>query len=234
MIEDLQNELKDVKEQLTCHQDELSGAKAEITELQKKVTEFEATIESNENMISWLNKQLNELQGLSDLNKFRANLSQHPEPSGRNEIHQPVVTVPRNPSNSAKLPSARQGLSKTLGEIQNINAPSSINNTVGGGSPSWLHIYQSTGNHTERDLSSRLEHVSALGAILHSQNKTGTKDTSKTSPEHEAPKENLNEKSGKPNNDNRVSRQPSWAKSKPKVTLDTMLNKPTFPIWKNK
>lgn len=73
-IASLESELNSKTKSLENTESELAKTQTSLKECQKKLEMIEKSMESKENMISWLNKQLNELQGLSNLSKFRQNL----------------------------------------------------------------------------------------------------------------------------------------------------------------
>lgn len=146
--------------QLSAAEESESHAKHELEESIEKIESLENTIKSNENMITWLNKQLNEFQGLGKLTKFRQNLANATTGSvngetlyGRSNAQESFG--PGNISTAAVNGSGRVGAGALFS--------SNFQNTLPNGTPSWMHIYQSTSTPLDNDneLSSRFERISA-------------------------------------------------------------------------
>ncbi len=207
MINDRDKTIGELEIKIESLNTSLTNATSEIEKLTKarvdfevKIEKLEETIKSNENMISWLNKQLNDFQGLSNLDKFRQNLASSANQlvsassTSAGKFHQQQQQKQNNPSpipynnnhhqhnngnaadSTAPPPSSAfsKGYINSAGEP--VSAPNSgglnrrfgagfsgsnqSQNTLPNGTPSWMHIYQSTSTPLDDDLSSRLEKVS--------------------------------------------------------------------------
>jgi len=73
-------ELRGSLKALTCTieslKSDLDASKGKNTEFEETIKGQTASLETKQDMIDWLNKQLNEFQGLSSLAKFRQNLNE--------------------------------------------------------------------------------------------------------------------------------------------------------------
>lgn len=206
-----------------------SKAADELQESKTKIETLENTIKANENMISWLNKQLNQFQGLGKLNLLRGNLA----------------NAAQGAIGGAGQVGGRTVLQETSGQINGSTGvqPGSlpragrlfpnIQNTLPNDSPSWMNIYQSTSTPLDNDLTSRFERISAnnnnysvgrsrLDAISHREvfidESTGDKGEENKNPAGDSiPRQGTSN----PVNKNANTRPPTWAKPRSgKVTLE--------------
>jgi len=245
-IKQLQTDLASLQAEHAAAETESNKLKENLKDSESKIIELEKNIRSNENMISWLNKQLNEYQGLSNLSKFRQNLATSAPPlSAINK-----ESVQSNPASDGPLyhndhlstniktnPAYQYSHTQEGDSIQsgkhflagggaafNHNR---IHNTLPNGTPSWMHIYQSTSTPLDDDLSSRLEKVTASSG-LHLNYKSRFTDRYQGDDNgFENGNPSTNEKKQTEDTDERVkpatSRPPTWARGRGgKVTLGSI------------
>lgn len=223
----------------------MSTAKADVDKLTKseqdadvKIQELEKTITSNENMISWLNKQLNEFQGLSNLSKFRQNLAmsansqlgQHqnnPSPIAHSTSTGPTMSNNNEPAHSKMYSATNNEGSGGRRFGAAFSASNQSQNTLLNGTPSWMHIYQSTSTPLDDDLSSRLEKVATNPGLGMNYNdlKSRFADPYETELMNKDGKKETDDATTKPTK-NHPSRTPTWARGRGgRVTLDLTAGK---------
>ncbi|ODM96961.1 Spindle assembly abnormal protein 6 [Orchesella cincta] len=250
-IHQLEESMKKQQVTMASLEDNEAHAKQELEEAKTKIDTLETTVKSNENMISWLNKQLNEFQGLGNLTKFRQNLAAGGSGSG-------------GPSTAALLGRSNSNTQEQIGQANNsttaVNGSirsgglfaSNFQNTLPNGTPSWMHIYQSTSTPLDNDLSSRFERISATNnnySLGRSRLDTISEKTGETNfTERNNGVSNANQEENRNSNGNqkqatiestlaaptnKTTKPPTWAKPRSgKVTLEAGAPTKPNPIWR--
>ncbi|CAL8094623.1 unnamed protein product [Orchesella dallaii] len=253
-IRQLEEAIKKQNTTMASLEESESRVKMELEESKSKIDLMETTIKSNENMISWLNKQLNEFQGLGNLTKFRQNLavagSGGPNAAflGRSNSNHNTQEQPEYANNST---AAVNGSIRSGGLFT-----SNFQNSLPNGTPSWMHIYQSTSTPLDNDLSSRFERISAtnnnytlgrsrldtISEKTAETNLTERNNIVSTANQEETPMaytRNPNENQKKATIESSVAatnksvKAPTWAKPRSgKVTLEVGAPTKPNPIWR--
>jgi hypothetical protein len=197
-------------------EEDLSQKKTRVEELEKLVGEHEESLKSKDSMIAWLNKQLNEVQGLSNLNKFRQTMANS------------LLNESRNPNNSTgpgtELPSWMNIYNSTMGSTSaNANATNNNNlpnlHPIPNSSPNNSNSVQA---HDQTNTSSAPQNRTGAG----DQSQPGLNMTQRSGPGGPVPQK----KTAPGIATASTSRPPTWAKSN-KATLDHLLHRPP-PAWK--